>query len=186
MARRRSFSASGIGRVARKACRPPGSSGRPRVKSLSIGSPYGAQRNTGIPMPVGFPGLFHPGYADRARAGEGGNGWTVARRLPAREARYSGCRAPGLRGRVPGLARRAESLAREVPGLVRKALSFAYEAKSLAAGALSLGRGPGEAGRRRLLLGGGGQGLDLGLAGEMAAEPENRHGASGGTVGANR
>jgi len=59
-------------------------------------------------------------------------------------------------GEVPGRARRAESLAREAPGLVRKALSFACKPKSLAAGALRLGRGPGEAGRRRLLLSGGG------------------------------
>ena len=49
---------------------------------------------------------------------------------------------------------------------MRKALSFASKEKSLAAGALRLGRGPGEAGRRRLLLGGGGQGLDPGPAGE--------------------
>jgi len=68
---------------------------------------------------------------------------------------------------------KAKSLAHEVPGLARKALSFACEpkslareAESLAAGALRLGRGPGEVGRRRLLLGGGGQGLDLDLAGE--------------------
>ena len=77
------------------------------------------------------PHRIHPAML-AARAGQGRKGWTVAHRWLAHGARYSGRRAPWLRGR--GSAARApggEPCARGW-GLVRKALSFACKAKSLA------------------------------------------------------
>jgi len=60
----------------------------------------------------------------------------------------------------------AKSLAHEVLGLVRNASSFACKAKSLAAGAPRFDRDAFGSDETGSMLGGGGQGLDLGLAGE--------------------
>ena len=119
-------------------------------------------------MPAGSPRphRIHPGYAGlsvRDKDEKDGQWPTVG---SPTEPGTPAAEHLGFAGEVPRLARRAESLAREVPRLARKALSFACKLKSLAAGAPRFDRdafGPGETGS---MLGGGGHGPDLGLAGE--------------------
>ena len=116
------------------------------------------------------------------RAGQGRNAWAVAAVCPRAKPGTPAAEDLGFGGEAPRLARRAETLAREVRRLVRKARSFACKAKSLAAGALSLGRdlsAPARSVGRRLRLGGGGHGPDLGLAGELGGG----NGAGGRGVG---